>query len=155
MPAAGSLIRAGDVSRLVATPATSAVTSATTTTTEVKDSNVGDYTFTAVSGHTYRVKYQCRAASTVAQDKVDVRIRDGGGSSPTNTSTLVAGAETTIASASVALTEDLKVEQLMVGLSAGTHIIAAFFLRAAGTGNVSLGQATGQTRELYVEDMNA
>ncbi len=59
------------------------------------------------------------------------------------------GAEGTVAATTGG--DDLKVEQTLLGLSAGTHIIAAFYIRALGTGNVTLDVATGQNRELYVE----
>ncbi|SRR6266540_2142627 len=136
---------------IVAVPKTGTGATAIATTTELKDLVVGDYTFTAVAGRRYRVHFQCRLRSTVAADKVDVRIRDGVGSSPTNVSTLLTGAEGTVAATTGG--DDLKVEQTLLGLSAGTHIIAAFYIRALGTGNVTLDVATGQNRELYVEDI--
>lgn len=148
-----SPVARGAARGLMAAPATNAAAQAAATTTELKDTGVGDYTFTAVAGRQYRVVYQCRIQSTVANDKADVRIRDGGASSPTNTSTLRAGAEITIGSATGG--EHLVVTQVLTGLAAGTHIIAAFYVRAAGTGNVNVSNATGQTRELYVEDIGA
>jgi len=127
-------------------------TAATTavTTTETKDDGVGDYAFTVKTGHFYRVTYQCRARSSAAGDKIDVRIRDGGASSPTNTSTLRAGGEVGV---NTTTGDQLIVTQMLSGLAAGTHTLAAFYVRAAGTGNVNVDQATGQTRELYVEDL--
>lgn len=136
---------------IVAAPAVSSAVTTGITTVETKDGGCGDYTFTAVAGRRYRIKYQARARSTVVGDKVDIRIRDGGAASPTNASTLVAGAETSSGSTTG---DDLKVDSAIT-LSAGTHTIAAFYVRAAGTGTVTLDQATGQQRELYVEDIGA
>ena len=153
MPLAGEKVRAADVGPrgLVAAPATSAAGQAGTTTTEVKDLGVGDYTFVAVSGRIYRVTYNARCQSTVAADKMDCRVRDGGASSPTNVSTLIAGSE--VSCNITAGGEHLLMTQILTGLSAGTHIIAAFYLRVVGTGSVTVSNSTGQVRELYVEDV--
>lgn len=142
---------AGAALGIVAAPATSTAATTGVTTTETKDGGVGDYAFTAVAGRRYRVHYTCRADSSADQDAMDVRVRDGGASSPTNASALVAGAE--IKQSGTAGGQHVCIAQLMLGLSAGTHTVAAFYVRALGTGTVNVTQATGQTRELYVCDV--
>ena len=130
----------------------SSTAASTTTTTEVKDTNVGDLVFTAAGTHAlYRVKYRARAQSDAAATSVDYRIRDGGGSSPTNGSTQLAGASIYLAAASGAGASQLICEEEVTGLAAGTHTIAGFYVRTSGAGNVNPGQATGQVRALTVE----
>ena len=126
----------------------SSTAASTTTTTEVKDTNVGDLAFTAIPAATYRVKYRARANTSLAPSDIDFRIRDSGSaSSPTNTSTLLAGATLNLQG----IVGQLICEAEVTGLSAGTHTIAGFYVRAGGSGNIKPDQSTGQLRTLTVE----
>lgn len=130
----------------------SSAAQSTTTSTEVKDAGVGDLTVTVTDATAwYRVKYIARINSSVANDLVDIRIRDGGGSSPTNTSTQITGAEMGV---SVGGTggNNVTAEQL-VQFTVGTHTLAGFYVRAAGTGNVNVSQASGAQRVLSCEQI--
>jgi hypothetical protein len=62
----------------------------TSSTTEVRDAVLGDYVFTAVAGRRYQVVLTGGMSSSVANDVYEVNVRDGGGSTPTSGSTLVA-----------------------------------------------------------------
>src|SRR6266536_5406483 len=126
-------------------------TSPGTTTTEAKDTQLGDYVFTAKAGRLYRVMCSGRLGSTVAGDQGDLRIRDGGVSSPTTGSTLLTAASAQFNNASGG-------QQVVIGhqrnnFSAGVHTLAAFFARTAGTGNVTFSTAGGQSQVLYVEHL--
>jgi hypothetical protein len=135
----------------VATPNKSTAATAGTV-AETKDGGVGDYAFTAIAGRLYRVHYSARFRSTAALDAGDIRIRDGGAASPTTASTLITAASQVVSVAGGPGAVQTIVTETFT-LSAGTHTFAAFYTRTAGAGNVSLDQAGGQSRELYVEDM--
>lgn len=127
-------------------------TNSATTVSEARDSNLGNAVFTAVASHKYRVRAVirglCDAASTM-----DVKIRDGGGSTPTTSSTLLTAGTIQMVNSGGTGSITLVVEQIITGLSAGTHTLGVFFVRTAGSGNVSLTQATGSMRQLSVEDL--
>jgi hypothetical protein len=129
----------------------SSTSALTATAAELKDTGCGDLTFTAVTGRKYRVKYVARAAAVSATASVDFRIRDGGGSSPTTASTLLTGASSGSLATGGAAAVQLSPDEIISGLSAGTHIIAAFYASTAG-GTAQAAQATGQTRQLIVYD---
>lgn len=124
----------------------------TTTTTEVKDTNVGDLAITVTDATAwYVVKYICRGNSSVTSDQMDIRIRDGGGSSPTNVSTQLAGASLQIpvgGSGGLQVTAEQYVQ-----FTVGTHTIAGFYVRTAGTGNVNVSQAGGAQRVLSCQQV--
>jgi hypothetical protein len=127
----------------------SSTSSSTTTTTEVKDTNVGDLTFTVADASAwYRVTYTARANAD-ATSTIDIRIRDGGASSPTNASTQIGGGSIFIGAATTGATQVEAKSTLQ--FTVGTHIIAGFYVRTAGTGNVFVGTATGGQRILSVE----
>lgn len=133
--------------------ATNTTNSATTTTTEVKDTGIGDVAITVTDATAwYRIKYIVRATSDAAATTMDTHVRDGGSSSPTNTSTLIAGASIYLAAATGAGACALTAEAI-VQFSIGTHNLAGFFLRTAGTGNVSVTQSTGGQRILSIEQI--
>lgn len=136
--------------------ARSAISTATTTTTELKDTNVGDVPFTAVSGRRYRISYSCRTSSTANATTMDIRIRDGFGGSPTNASTIRTAGSQYIDLAGGPGQSQFTLFQTIdcpADTGAGIHTIAAFYVRTAGTGNVSLTAAGSQLRELQVEDL--
>lgn len=133
-------------------------TAATTaiTTTETKDGGVGDVVFTAESGRRYRVTYSCRGEATVAAVTGDVRIRTGVGASPTNASQQLTGAACPLTGFAGSDYRQLEVTETIkcpTDIAAGQHNLAAFYVRTAGTGNFRLGNASGQSRELTVEDL--
>lgn len=125
--------------------------SSSSTTGEIKDQQVGDLSFTAVAGRKYRIKWVGRVQSVSGAAGVDIRIRDGGASSPTNVSTQRVGASGSIQSAGGAGAHQVIAEQTVSGLSAGTHTIAAFVAATTG-GAVLVSEASGQLRELVVYD---
>ena len=143
-------VRGQDTVTRIAGPAQNAVATSAVS-AETKDTGVGDVTFTAVTGRKYRVRFVCRAGAVSATATCDVTIRDGGGSSPTTGSTLVAGASSGSLVAGAAGEAQLVLDEPLIGLSAGTHTVAAFYRSTAG-GTVRLAQATGQTRHLTVYD---
>lgn len=129
------------------TPASTGTSAATTTSTEVRDTTLGNYVFTAFAGRRYRA---CLDGATVAlgaaADIALVRIRNGGASTPTNASTLIS--QGTTAPGETATSIALPMGNTFVP-GAGTVTLAAFYMRVSGTGNVVL---AGQ-RELYAVDL--
>jgi hypothetical protein len=138
---------------LMASPVGSTTTTSSTTTTEIKDSQVGDYVFTAVSGRQYEVHYSGRAQSDAGATTMNVYIRDGGGSSPTNASTLLAADSIYLGGAGGAGGTSVTLCQVVSGLSAGTHTLAAFFQRTAGGGNCTMVAVSTVQRQLYAKDI--
>lgn len=130
-------------------------TAATTgTTTELKDGGVGDLTVTVTDATAwYQIKYIARVQSTVANDVIDLHIRDGGSSSPTIASTLIAAGSQPVPAVAGAGATNLTVESY-VQFTVGTHILAGFYTRTAGTGSVSVAQATGAQRVLSVAQVS-
>ena len=130
----------------------SSQTSTAATGTEVKDTQVGDVAFTVVAGRKYRVVYHGRCESATGSNSIDLRIRDGGASSPTTANTCVASASAGTVAVGGPDFIDTRAEALLVGLSAGTHTIAGFVAETTGSGTVRAGQASAGTRELIVYD---
>lgn len=125
--------------------------SGTTTTAIAKDTAVGDVQFAVAEVNDwYRVSYLARVQSDAAPATVDFQIRDGGASSPTSTSGIIAGASRQVTNTGGAGAQDLQCIGY-VQFSVGTHTIAAFFVRTAGSGNVQANQSTGSKRMLIVE----
>ena len=112
-------------------------------TTETRDAILGNYVFTGVAGHRYRAHLAGRQISgTVTGDRFAVRIRNGGASTPTSASTLVADDAFVVQSASNAC----DVSKTFVP-GAGTQTLSVFAVRLSGTGTVQLVGGC----ELYVE----
>jgi hypothetical protein len=127
----------------VAAPATS--TAATTAVSaETKDGGVGDYQFTAYAGRWYEVRYSARGQTDTINTSLDVVIRDGGGSSPGTSSTAIAAASLALPIAAGSGATGLKIAD-PVQFTAGTHTLAAFYLRTAGAGQLPGGQAQAPT----------
>src|SRR5262249_11902395 len=138
-------------SRILYNTSTSALS--TTTTTFVKDTGCSDLAFSVLYANDfYRIRYIARANSDAATTTVDFRIYDGGASSPTTSSTQIAGATMYLDIAAGAGTSQLICETVLQ-LSAGTHTVAAFYGRAAGTGNVKADQSASGARFLYAEQL--
>jgi hypothetical protein len=152
--AAGNRLRAADLINAFQTWFVSSGAAGTgVSTTETKDAS-GDLTFVAVEGYTYEVAYSARALGVSAAHYIDVRVRDGGSSSPTNASTELAGttvpcATSTSLGSGFTLVKPLDCPD---DIPAGTHKIAVFYVRnssGATTNNVQLENA-GPHRRLSV-----
>jgi len=121
----------------------------TTGTTVTRDAVLGNYAFTAVAGHRYRAIIDGLLMNTsVASDVAVVTVRNGGASTPTAASPVVASTQTWIPSAGGA--------GQMAALAAGTFVpgagtvtLSAFVARAAGTGV----ETPAGSRELYAVDL--
>lgn len=134
---------------IMATPTStaSAGTSTAGGAVEIREAVLGNYTFTAVAGRRYEAKLAgATYASTVAGDVVKASIRNGGGSTPTTSSTLVCVAALNLATSGVYAT-CMPVGTFVPG--AGTVTLSAFTQRNNGTGTISV----SGTRELYVLDI--
>lgn len=128
---------------------TSTTSTSTTTTTEIKDSQVGDVTIT-VSDATawYRITYAVRMnTDTAGGSLISALVRDGGSSSPTNASALVAEASNVLTVAG-GPGQQSNVAISLRQFTVGTHILAGFFVRASGVGNVSLTALDGGSATL-------
>lgn len=134
---------------LMTAPTSTSSDGTAVTTTETRDSVLGNYTFTAVASRRYRVTLSgCAINTSVAADRYNWNIRDGGAGTPTNASTVVASGSTVVTATGTAG----RMTQAMSATftpSAGTRTLAFFLVRSSGTGT---GTPTG-TRELYVEDI--
>lgn len=144
--AAGQKIRATMLGVPV-TPTTSSLAGTVTSgATEVRDAVLGDYQFTAIANTRYLVVYAgCRLSGSVANDLYEIRIRNGGASSPTTASTLVvAHAKLTSVTGGPGQETSDVFGTFVPG--AGTVTLSAFTVRTSGTG---VGTPTA-SRELYV-----
>jgi hypothetical protein len=123
------------------------------------DTQVGQGTFTAVSGRTYRLRYKCRPLVSLAGVTVDTQIRDGNASTPTTGSTIIANASIHLPVAAGGGSSDLLVEETMrcgagLEIAAGVHNLLATYQRTAGAaGTTQASNASAQFRELSVLDM--
>jgi hypothetical protein len=126
---------------------TSSSTNGTSTSgaTETRDAVLGNYTFTAVAGRRYRVFVDglVVAPGTVG-DLIGARVRNGGASTPTAASTLVASTQVVMTSAGLGVT---LANTFVPG--AGTVTLSLFLVRASGTGIAQ----PQNFRELYAVDM--
>lgn len=141
----------GVLNRSKTTSDTSAVT-----TTETKDTQIGNIGFTAVSGRRYQVSFSCRTSASANATTMDIRIRDGGAGSPTSASTiLTAGSQYVVVSGGAGQNQFTVFQTLDCpgDIAAGAHTIAPFYVRTAGTGSVFLSRANNQARELKIEDV--
>lgn len=121
----------------------------TSGTTETRDAVLGNYVFTAEANRRYRAKLTIeRLGSSVVDDLYTVRIRDGGVSTPTAASTLLAQAAKLVNLVGGIGEESLTVEATFTA-TAGTHTLSAFIIRSNGSGTGSM----RGTRQLYVEDI--
>jgi len=130
------------------TPAsTSSSGTVTSGTTETRDAVLGNYVFTAVASRRYRAVLDgCGVGTSVADDAVCVRIRNGGGSTPTSASTLIASARGYVLGTLYDPT--LPVAGSFVP-GAGTVTLSAFTVRLGGTGV----ETPSGSRQLYVVDL--
>jgi hypothetical protein len=121
----------------------------TSSTTDTRDAILGNYTFTAIANRRYRVTLSGMSLNgSVANDRFNYNIRDGGASTPTGASGSVAAGSviTYIVGTNGRATTHISATFTP---SAGTRTLSLFVARAAGTG---VGTPVG-SRELYVEDI--
>lgn len=120
---------------------------ATSGTTETRDTVLGNYTFTVPTvGASWRYQAMALAVgvnASVTNDVYRINIRDGGASTPTSSSTLVASIQTS--AISVAAQSHCVLGTWVPG--AGTHTLGVFLVRIAGTG-IGTPVAQGANREL-------
>ena len=135
------------------TPVSTATNGTVTSgTTETLDAVLGTYTFTAVASRRYRAILDgALVNTTVANDWVGVRIRNGGGSTPTATSTLVAASQTSVGATGGGGQPGLQVANTFVP-GAGTVTLGVFVVRLIGSG-VELIASAALARQLYAVDM--
>ncbi len=145
---------AGFANQLLQAYAGSVSVLATTTTTFVKDTGCSDLTFVVTDATSvYRLRYSAGAFTDANGTTVSFRILDGGSSSPTAASPAVAGGTIYLAAA-LGAGSSLLIAETVQTFTVGTHTVAAFYGRIAGTGNVAANQpTTGQTRLLTVEKL--
>jgi hypothetical protein len=158
MPAllAGQILRAGALAalfdKIMADPvATGGTGTATTGTTETRDDILGVYTYSAAAGRRYRATLSGLLLSGgVVNDLAIVTIRDGGVSTPTAASTLIANSQWKCQLAGGGGQTSCFVSATFTP-AAGTRTLAVFTKLSVGTGPITpLG-----LRELYVEDIGA
>lgn len=116
---------------------------------EILDAVLGNYTLNALATRRYRVHYAGVILNgSVAADQYALNVRDGGGSVPTITSTLLYAKPGFLPGVGTAGRMNADISFLTT-FTAGVHIIGVGTIRTAGTGVIT---PVG-TRELYVEDV--
>jgi hypothetical protein len=140
----------------MATPITSSATGTpTSSTTDTRDAVLGNYVFTS-EGTTrlYRATVEGLVVSgSVAADKFLLTIKDGGASTPTSASTVVAGTGWN-ARATGGSSQDTWILQGTFTAAAGVRTLAFFAQRQTGTGVFTpLAFSAAAPRKLYVEDI--
>lgn len=120
------------------------------TATETRDTVLGNYVFTGVAGRRYRATWRGPMYGQNANDQLILNVRDGGASTPTNTSTVVAnGRFCTAVSGSPG---QATVVAMGTFTGAGVHTLAAF-TQNVGANNLFV--TTSSERQLYAEDIGA
>lgn len=106
---------------------------------------------TAVVGRRYKVTVTLLTVTSVGSNSLQFKIRDGGGSAPTNVSTLLHTTDLV----NVDTTNKLVHYHVEVsGLSAGTHTLGLFGAASSGTNTPTVGSATASALSyLTVEDI--
>jgi hypothetical protein len=134
----------------MATPTTTGSDgTATSGTTETRDAVLGNFAFTSAgTTRRYRVTWTGQLGVSVANDLFVVNLRDGGASTPTAASTLIARGQKRFTQSGGTGEETMVVTGTFTA-SAGTRTISAFTVRSSGTGTAT----PKNTRELYVEDI--
>lgn len=123
---------------------------------EVKDV-MGNGSFTAIAGHTYRLSYMARMQAATAVQAGDLRIRgNNSATSPTTASTQLAGASSGTLQVGGAGSITIEAVQTMLcpsELAAGLWTVAPFFAGTAGAGTIVANAAGGSIREFRVDDV--
>lgn len=118
-------------------------------TTETRDAVLGNFTFTSAgTTRRYRVVWTGQLGTSVSNDLFVVNLRDGGASTPTAASTLIARGQKRFTQSGGTGEETMMVSGTFTA-SAGTRTISMFVVRSNGTGTAT----PKSTRELYVEDV--
>lgn len=145
---------------IMATPAsTSSNGTATSGTTETRDAALGNYTFTSAgTGRQYRVVIENLIGNgSVAGDVFQIRVRDGGGSTPTAASTLIAETCWTPIAGSGTASRSAIPFAITFTAASGTRTLSMFVVRTSGTGVftplASAGNGGTAARKMYVEDI--
>lgn len=120
-------------------------------TSVIRDDVLGTVAFTAVAGRRYRAILDGFVANgDVANDKFFVQIRNGGASTPTGSSTLVASSAVVIPSAGSGGRQTVQVSGIFTP-GAGTVTLAVFYQRNQGSGILTpISEVVART--LYVEE---
>lgn len=124
------------------------------TTVETRDAVLGSYVFTALAGHRYRAVIDGLVLSgdTIA-DLYTVNLRNGGASTPTSASTLVASTNVYIVQTGV-IGRIAAVVSHSFAPAAGTVTLGLFLHRIGGTGAATpVSPFDGAGRELYAVDL--
>src|SRR5690349_4578304 len=133
------------------TPATTSsdgtATGAGASTTEVRDTVLGNYVFTAEGSRYYEIEYPGIRVGTDTADLVSINIRDGGASTPTTSSTVVATGQVRLATTGGSGETSMEIEQLVSTFTPGTHTLGAFIVGATAAGV----RTPKGTRSLYVK----
>lgn len=127
---------------------TTGVTSTETAITGLADTGTQ---FKASGQDRYKITLTVTANHATTGGLIDFNIRDGGGSAPTNASTLVG--TKTVACAVGAQNQDYDLTfytPLTTTLSAGTHHLGAFIKRNTGTGATAVGTATPSSTHPFI-----
>jgi hypothetical protein len=128
----------------------------TVSTTDTIDTGLGTYQFSAVSGRRYRViMTNLQGNGSVAQDVFSCRVRDSGTSSTPTTSSpaVIDSGWTTSASTGSSGRTGIPMEDTFISSSTGTHTLAFFAQRTAGTGIFTPVNGGAGSRKLWVEDL--
>jgi len=129
------------------TPTSTASDGTTFGTTELRDTVLGNYVFTAVAGRRYQVIYSGMVLGfDTAGDIGIIRIRNGGASTPTATSTLIASGQSKGVDVGGGSSGNY-MGTFVPG--AGVQTLSAFGIRYSTGGTMT---PTNQ-RELYVVDL--
>lgn len=138
---------------------TSSNGTATSGTTETRDAVLGDYVFTSAgTGRRYRVVIENLIGNgSVAGDTFQIRVRDGGGSTPTAASTLIAETCWTPISGTGTASRAPIPFAVTFTCASGTRTLSMFAVRTGGTGVftplASGGNGGTAQRKMYVEDI--
>lgn len=117
---------------------------------EVRDAVLGNYVFTAATGRLYRVVYNGNYNSTTGDVRAVTRIRDGGVSTPTTASTLIAETTMHMAEGGTGGRQTMVLTQTFTA-SAGAHTLSMFTISPESVVLTPINAGVG--RELYVEDI--
>jgi hypothetical protein len=134
---------------------TSSSGTSTSGTTDTRDAVLGNYVFTSEStARQYRVTMEgLNPSSSVSGDKYLLTVKDGGGSTPTSASTVIAGTGWN-ARATGGASQDTWLLQGTFTASAGTHTLSFFAQRQSGTGVFTpVAFSVAAPRKIYVEDI--
>jgi hypothetical protein len=140
------------VGAVLGTPKTSNVSStASSGTTEVRDAILGDYVFTAVSGHWYEIVYTGALANMdAANSRMATRVRDGGVSTPTTGSTLVGETTNYCVETGTAGRNSIRLGGRVSQFSSGTHTLSIFTVSLDSAASTQVPD-TMSLRQLYVK----